>query len=129
MSHDRSRDPLAAALRMQRDAASLGFDWREVGELWDKLAEEIGELQAAVSEGPAAIEDELGDLLFMAVNLARHLGVDAATALASSNAKFERRFAHICAHLDQLPPLGDAGRLDAMEGLWIEAKRLEKRRG
>lgn len=123
-----SDDPLAAALRMQQEAATLGFDWREVDELWAKLAEEIGELQAAVHEGPAAIEDELGDLLFMAVNLARHLGVDAASALRSSNAKFTRRFAHICAHLEQLPPLGDARRLDAMEALWQDAKRLEKRR-
>ena len=123
-----SDEPLAAALQLQREAAVLGFDWREVDELWAKLAEEIGELQAAVHEGPAAIEDELGDLLFMAVNLARHLGVDAASALASSNAKFARRFAHICAQLDRLPPLGDPARLDAMEALWQDAKRLEKPR-
>ena len=123
-----SAEPLAAALQLQREAAVLGFDWREVDELWAKLAEEIGELQAAIPEGPAAIEDELGDLLFMAVNLARHLGVDLASALASSNAKFTRRFAHICAQLEHLPPLGDPARLDAMEALWQDAKRLEKPR-
>ena len=123
-----SEEPLATALRLQQEAAALGFDWREVGELWDKLGEEIGELQAAIGEGPAAITDELGDLLFMAVNLARHLGVDPACALASSNAKFRRRFAHICAHRDRLPPLGDPARLDAMEALWQDAKRLEKAR-
>ena len=121
-------DPLADALQMQRDAAELGFDWRELNELWDKLAEEIGELKEAVAEGPAAVQDELGDLLFMAVNLARHLGVDAGAALASSNEKFRRRFAHICAHADTLPPLGDPARLDAMEAWWQDAKRLEKRR-
>lgn len=121
-------DPLADALRMQRDAADLGFDWRELDELWDKLAEEIGELKDAVHESPAAVQDELGDLLFMAVNLARHLGVDAGAALAGSNAKFRRRFAHICAHAESLPALGDPSRLDAMEALWQDAKRLEKRR-
>src|SRR3546814_18219502 len=70
-------EPLHEALRLQRDAAELGFDWRQLDELWDKLAEEIAELQQATGEGPARIEDELGDVLFMAVNLARHLGVDA----------------------------------------------------
>lgn len=121
------RDPLAQALQQQREAAALGFDWRHVDELWDKLAEEIGELKDATAISRDAVEDELGDLLFMAVNIARHLGVDAATALARSNAKFARRFAHICAHLERLPPPGDPQRLDAMEALWQEAKRFEKR--
>lgn len=121
------RDPLAQALQQQREAAALGFDWRHVDELWDKLAEEIGELKDATQISRDAVEDELGDLLFMAVNIARHLGVDAATALARSNAKFARRFAHICAHLQQLPPPGDPQRLDAMEALWQQAKRLERR--
>lgn len=122
-------DPLAEALRLQLDAAREGFDWRETRELWDKLAEEIGELQAAVSEGPARTQDELGDLLFMAVNLARHLGVDATAALAGANQKFARRYAHIQRHAHTLPPLGDAGRLDAMEALWQQAKRGEKTPG
>ena len=77
-----STEPLHEALRLQRDAAALGFDWRQLDELWGKLAEEIAELRQATREGPARIEDELGDVLFMAVNLARHLGVDADAASA-----------------------------------------------
>ncbi|NKF22596.1 MazG nucleotide pyrophosphohydrolase domain-containing protein [Solimonas marina] len=123
-----SEQPLAGAHRLQREAAALGFDWRETAELWGKLAEEIGELQAAVSEGPARIEDELGDLLFMAVNLARHLGVDASAALAGANAKFARRFAHVCAELERLPPIGDPRRIVEMEARWQDAKRAEKSR-
>jgi uncharacterized protein YabN with tetrapyrrole methylase and pyrophosphatase domain len=117
--------PLETALRIQLEAARLGFDWRETRELWEKLAEEVGELQRATGESPARVQDELGDLLFMAVNLARHLGVDASAALQQANAKFQRRFAHVCADLDQLPPLGDPRRLDAMEARWQEAKRAE----
>ena len=127
-SGDDIENPLAAALRLQREAAALGFDWRHIGELWDKLAEETGELRQAAGEGREAAEDELGDLLFMAVNLARHLRVDPSAALARTNAKFVRRFAHVRADLDALPPLGDPRRIDAMEARWQDAKRLEKQR-
>lgn len=119
-------EPLQEALRIQLEAAQLGFDWRETQELWDKLAEEVAELKAATAEGRERTQDELGDLLFMAVNLARHLGVDAVTSLAQANEKFNRRFSHVLAHLDQLPPLGDSRRLEAMETYWLEAKRAEK---
>lgn len=119
-------DPLKEALRLQLEAAALGFDWREARELWDKLAEEVGELQQATAQGPERVQDELGDLLFMAVNLARHLGADAHAALAQANGKFSRRFAYILRHAESLPPLGAADRLEAMEALWQEAKRLEK---
>ena len=117
---------LEEALRLQREAAELGFDWRHLDELWDKLAEESAELREAAAQSREAAQDELGDLLFMAVNLARHLGVDAEAALAGANAKFRRRFAHVCAARDQLPPLGDPTRLDAMEARWLEAKRAER---
>ncbi|MFA5940289.1 MAG: MazG nucleotide pyrophosphohydrolase domain-containing protein [Sinimarinibacterium sp.] len=122
-------EPLKEALRLQHEAAALGFDWRHLDELWDKLAEEVGELQQAARGSRDEAEDELGDLLFMAVNLARHLGVDPVSALARTNAKFIRRFAHIAAQLEKLPPMGDARRLDAMEALWQDAKRLEKQNG
>lgn len=118
-------EPLAEALRIQLAAAKLGFDWRELSELWAKLAEEVEELKAAAGEGKARSQDELGDLLFMAVNLARHLGVDAEAALQGANAKFSRRFDYILKNGASLPPLGDARRLDAMEALWQQAKTLE----
>lgn len=121
-------DPLAEALRLQYAAAALGFDWRHLGELWDKLAEETRELQQAAGESRDAAEEELGDLLFMAVNLARHLQVDPSAALVRANAKFVRRFAHVTAAPDQLPPPGDPRRLEAMEARWQQAKRNEKAR-
>lgn len=119
-------EPLNDAMRIQLDAAKLGFDWRELQELWDKLAEEVGELKQAVPEGPDRTRDELGDLLFMAVNLARHLNVDPARALTEANAKFSRRFGFILEHVEQLPPIGHPQRLDAMEALWQEAKMRER---
>ena len=115
---------IQTALKLQGDAAAEGFDWNDVRQLWDKLAEEIGELQAATAEGPARVHDELGDLLFMVVNLARHLGADPERALASTNAKFERRYGHVRAHMAELPPLGHPERLDRMEAYWQQAKRL-----
>lgn len=120
-------EPLREACRLQHQAADLGFDWRHLGELWDKLAEEVDELKHAAGESRDAAADELGDLLFMAVNLARHLQVDPVAALARTNAKFVRRFAHVTAQLENLPPMGDPRRLDAMEALWQEAKRFEKK--
>ena len=121
--------PLEDALRIQLEAAQLGFDWREARELWDKLAEEVEELKQAATEGRERTRDELGDLLFMAVNLARHLHVDASAALTQTNEKFNRRFAWIMRHRDQLPPLGHPQRLEAMEALWQDAKRAEKPSG
>ena len=119
-------EPLTEAFGLQQEAAQLGFDWRELDELWDKLAEEIGELREAVLLGPDAVRDELGDLLFMAVNLARHLGVNPVQALQATNQKFMRRFGHVTRDLEKLPPMGDPRRLEQMEARWQEAKRAEK---
>lgn len=119
-------EPLAEALRIQLEAARLGFDWRHLDELWNKLAEEVDELKAASREGPERRQDELGDLLFMAVNLARHLGVDATAALTEANNKFNRRFKYLTDNLHVLPAPGDSTRLEAMERLWQQAKLLER---
>ncbi len=120
-------DPLAHAARVQRRAARQGFDWpRADPRLWRKLIEEIGELKA-VARQPTRARGELGDLLFMAVNLSRHLGVDAGRALREAIRKFERRYAHVMAHARSLPRKGHPRRLAAMERLWQEAKRIEKR--
>jgi uncharacterized protein YabN with tetrapyrrole methylase and pyrophosphatase domain len=123
----RRREPLAEALRIQRAAARQGFDWDRLAPLWRKLQEEIGELRA-VARQPARAADELGDLLFMAVNLARHLRVDAGAALTRANRKFLRRYRHVMRGAAQLPPLGDRKRLAQMERRWQQAKQLERRR-
>lgn len=121
-------DALARAARVQRAAARSGFDWpRGDPALWDKLREEIAELYA-VRGRRALAQDELGDLLFMAVNLARHLAVDPRRALFGAIAKFERRYAHVRRHARGLPPLRDPRRLERMEALWQDAKRLETAR-
>lgn len=115
--------PLADAIELQRDAAAHGFDWSHANELWAKLAEEIGELQEATTQGHARTLDEFGDLLFVAINLARHLRVDPAEALAHANAKFRRRFAVVMAGREHWQSLSGRARLDAMEALWQQAKR------
>jgi uncharacterized protein YabN with tetrapyrrole methylase and pyrophosphatase domain len=116
-------DPLRDSLELQHEAAALGFDWNHVDDLWAKLAEEIGELREACGQGESRVLDEFGDLLFVAINLSRHLGVEPARALAHANDKFRRRFAVVMAGRPQWDALEGAARLDAMEQLWLQAKR------
>lgn len=122
----RRPDSLRRAAILQRRAARTGFDW-PAGDpaLWRKLHEEIGELKAAAGDRRKARE-ELGDLLFMVVNLGRHLKVDAGAALGAAIRKFERRYAHVMRGARTLPRRGDPRRLAAMERLWQEAKRRER---
>jgi MazG family protein len=118
---------LVRAQKLQRRAARVGFDWPELAPVVAKIEEELGELQSEIAAAaPAArLADEVGDLLFAVVNLARHLGVDGEAALRATNAKFERRFGAIES------ALGAAGRnledaaLDEMEALWQRAKLSE----
>jgi nucleoside triphosphate diphosphatase len=121
---------LTRALKLQEKASKVGFDWTEARAVLAKLREEIEEIEAEIAAGDAAsAAGEVGDLLFAAANLARHLGVDPEAALRGTNAKFERRFAHI---EDRLSAEGrepaDAS-LEAMEALWVEAKRAERAGG
>ena len=86
--------PTVRARKLQRRAASLGFDWQSAQEILPKLREEVDEMALALrtAAGCEAVEEELGDLLFTCINIARHLQVDADEALRRSNLKFERRF-------------------------------------
>lgn len=84
---------VARAAKLQKRASSVGFDWNDSAGAYDKLAEEIAELQEAQASGNQDhIEDELGDVLFTVINLSRHLKVDPEAALRRSNSKFEQRF-------------------------------------
>jgi len=108
---------LTRAEKLQRRASSVGFDWNDAGLVLDKIAEEAREVLAADSQDER--EDEIGDLLFVVANLARHLKVDPEAALRRTNAKFTRRFQFIEQVLGER--MGQAN-LDEMEAMWQAAK-------
>jgi len=115
---------LTRAVKLQKRAARVGFDWTNPRDVLDKIAEETGELVAVLDEGDRdAIEDEFGDLLFVMANLSRHLDIDPEAALRRANEKFSRRFRHIEQSLGGR--LGEAT-LEEMEALWVEAKAMER---
>ncbi|MGD9740211.1 MAG: nucleoside triphosphate pyrophosphohydrolase [Bauldia sp.] len=118
---------LTRAVKLQKRAATVGFDWPDASHVIDKIREETQEIEAEIAGGEAdRLEDEIGDLLFVVANLARHLHVDPEAAIRRANAKFVRRFRHIERSLkDDGVPLETAG-LEAMEELWDEAKAAEK---
>jgi ATP diphosphatase len=114
---------LTRAEKLQKRAGRVGFDWNNAQLVLDKIEEEIGELRQEMADAdPARLQDELGDLLFAAANLARHLKVDPEAALRQANAKFERRFHHIEARLAAQGRSPQAASLEEMERLWQEAK-------
>jgi ATP diphosphatase len=112
---------LMRAEKLQRRASSAGFDWNNARLVVEKIAEEAREVAEAKTQ--AEREEEVGDLLFVVANLARHLKVDPEVALRGANAKFTRRFGYIEAALG--PRMGSAS-LEEMEALWQDAKQREK---
>ncbi len=119
---------LTRATKLQSRAARVGFDWPEAAQVLDKISEEIAELRAELDSGAPVerVADELGDLLFACVNLARHTGVDAETALRGANAKFERRFRRVEALLAERGLAPADSTLDEMDALWNRAKDEER---
>ncbi|HXR01412.1 MAG TPA: nucleoside triphosphate pyrophosphohydrolase [Pseudomonas sp.] len=118
---------LSRAAKLQKRAAQVGFDWPEALPVIDKVREELDEVLEAMADNDGeAIGEEIGDLLFVVVNLARHLKVDPENALRAANGKFERRFRFIEQALrDTGRPIEDCT-LQEMDALWGEAKRQEK---
>lgn len=110
--------------KLTRRAAKVGFDWENPKQVKEKIDEEFAELEKAFAEGQAEkVQEEIGDVLFAVLNLARKFEVDAETALKQTNRKFRRRFAYIEKELKaQGKTLEDAG-LEEMDALWNEAKR------
>jgi MazG family protein len=116
---------LKRAEKLQLRAARVGFDWPDVAPVMDKLREETVELQIEVDTNGngARLTDELGDLLFVCVNLARKLNIDAETALRGANAKFETRFRHMeRSIMDQGETMKDMHLCD-MEDAWQATKK------
>jgi len=116
---------LPRAQKLQKRVALVNFDWPDSGAVLDKLQEEIDELrQALATQSESEVAEEMGDVLFTCVNLARHLGLDAETSLRNASGKFEQRFANMeaMAAADNTPLAGmDEEQLD---DLWKQAKRI-----
>ena len=114
---------LLEGLKLTKRAAKVGFDWENAEQIFDKLDEEAAELKAAVASGDTAhVEEEIGDLLFVVQNLARHLGVEPETALKKTNRKFRKRFKFI---EDEITASGkniEQTSLDHMDELWNRSK-------
>lgn len=129
---------LTRAIKLQDKAAKVGFDWPSVGPVFDKVREEVAELDAEIAARSAVsdlrhqaqaaqrIEDEYGDLLFVMANLGRHLKVDPEAALRKANRKFTRRFRSIEARLAERGKTAEQSNLAEMDALWNEAKRDER---
>jgi ATP diphosphatase len=120
---------LTRAVKLQEKAGKVGFDWNDANAVLAKLREETLEIEEALAAGDAqAVKGEVGDLLFVVANLARHLNVDPEAALRGANAKFERRFAHIEARLGEQDRRPVDASLAEMDALWDETKRGERKR-
>ena len=119
---------LTRAEKLQKRAARVGFDWPEPAQVLDKIAEETQEIRAALEEKLPrdSVAEEIGDLLFAVVNLARHLQIDSEGALRAANRKFERRFRRVedILHAQGKEPAGST--LDEMGAAWVQAKQEER---
>ena len=118
---------LLRAIKLQKRAARVGFDWPSTDQVLDKIVEEAAEVvEARDTLSQAALSEEIGDLLFVMANLARHLEVDPEEALRAANAKFTRRFERIEALLAARGKTPDQSDLEEMDTLWDQAKLEEK---
>ena len=117
------------ATKLQKRAATVGFDWPNVDPVFDKLHEEIDEVRAELRAEPRdqdRLEDEIGDVLFVCVNLARHAKVDLSSAMRRANRKFERRFRAMEAYAAEAGTPLKSLSLEAQDRLWDRAKAAEK---
>ncbi|TGK28206.1 nucleoside triphosphate pyrophosphohydrolase [Leptospira gomenensis] len=123
---------LLKAEKYQKKAAKTGFDWKDISDVQDKVREEMEEFltewdrEKTDGNNQVRIEEEFGDLLFSLVNLGRHLGISAESALTRANAKFKRRFEHIETELRSRGKSVSESDLKEMDELWNEAKSVEK---
>jgi ATP diphosphatase len=133
---------LTRAIKLQDKAAKVGFDWPSLAPVFDKLNEELSELETAIASDQSrrsissdasrdtysaeAVQEEFGDLLFVMANIARHLKIDPEHALRSANSKFTRRFAHIEKRLAEIGSAPAHSTLEEMDKYWDEAKAFEK---
>jgi ATP diphosphatase len=118
---------LLKSIKLTKRAAVIGFDWPDINPVFAKMDEEIGELKEAMATGDnALIKDELGDVLFVCTNLARHLKIDPQLALRHANMKFEKRFRAVEKLTQEKHPTETFFDLTLLDGLWTEVKKKEK---
>jgi MazG family protein len=124
----RALPELSRAAKLQRRASRVGFDWPEAFETVFKIEEELAEVQEELAEGgdQRRLEEEIGDLLFAVVNLARHLELDPEQTLRRANQKFERRFRAIEARLARQGRRPQQCELEELDALWEAVKREER---
>jgi len=123
----KSMPALARAQAVTERASRVGFDWPSVDPVWEKVEEELRELKTACASGSRErMREEMGDLLFSLVNLARFLDVSAEDALSRTIERFFARFNYIESKLHESGKTPAASSIDEMERLWQEAKRIEK---
>ena len=114
---------LAAAVKLQKKASKVGFDWNDPKAVLAKIREELDEADSEIMVGnKERLTDEIGDILFAVANLARHMDIDPDAALRGTNAKFRKRFKHIEDNIGKKGHTMQSADLEAMEALWIEAK-------
>ena len=125
----RTLPPMTRALKLQNRAARVGFDWANAADVIAKIGEEVSEIQheIAVDAPLDRLEDEMGDVLFACVNLARKLNIDPERALKRANGKFDRRFRHVETELHAAGRAPEGATLDEMEALWVEANMIERK--
>lgn len=117
---------LMQALKMQKRCRSVGFDWDNIEDVSDKVTEELDEVRQELAKedgDPRLVEEEIGDLLFAVVNLARHAKVNPESALRTANQKFMRRFQYIEAQVAAQNRTVDTYNIDELEGFWQQAKQ------
>jgi tetrapyrrole methylase family protein/MazG family protein len=119
----RTLPPLERALEIQKKVSKVGFDWEHAAPVWDKLAEELDELRQAQDDGDSRkIEQEVGDLLFTVVNLARLLNIDPTLALNGANQKFIARFQELESRLKEQGLRPEDTDLETMDRIWEQIK-------
>jgi ATP diphosphatase len=121
--HSGANSAIYRARQIQQEAAQLGFDWPDINLVFEKLEEELGELRQAFNSGDKdAISDELGDLMFVCINLARHARVNAEMSLRNTNRKFQRRFAYVQQQMSTAGIEMKQEQLEQMERFWQDSK-------
>jgi ATP diphosphatase len=120
----RALPAMERARKLQKRAAQVGFDWAEIAPVLEKLKEEVAEFEEALASGDLErMSDELGDVLFATINLARHSKIEPEVALRSTNQRFETRFKWIEAALSQQDKVFKDANLEELDALWDQAKK------